>query len=419
MDSKLLTGSTYSIMQKIQNETKGKTTTFDHPFIQSFLCCIGEMMAFIVLAVKNRVEKKKNVQKDTVLLHNGKDQIQSFDESATMQTEQQVEIKKYLFAIPAWLDMTESVLKNIATTMIAASIVQMLRGSVFIYCALLGLFFLKKPLYRHHFFAMMPILGGLVLVGIAFYLKSDQSKTYSFSDMLLGFILLQIGQIFGAFAFVAEEKFLGEYEDLDPLVVVGWEGVWGFLLWLILLPIFQNIPCDNKLICTNGVIEDTVGAIDDYAANPTLIILSIALILDVSLLNIAGVNVTKYGSSAQRTTCDLLRNMFVWVFFLFVPIYNAQTDSYQYIEMFSMFQFFGFIVLTFGVLVYNEIVVLPCWSLNQYTRIAIGEREKMKESQRTISVISDDDSRGQSDDSGFYNKQRAFGNSTKDKDVLY
>lgn len=79
---------------------------------------------------------------------------------------------------------------------------------------------------------------------------------------------------------------------------MGWEGVWGFLTWLVLLPIFQNIKCDNKLICTNGVIEDTLGAIDDYAANPMLIILSVALIIDVSILNIAGVNVTKYGSSA-------------------------------------------------------------------------------------------------------------------------
>jgi hypothetical protein len=32
-------------------------------------------------------------------------------------------IAKKLFAIPAWLDLVESVLKNIAVTMIAASIV--------------------------------------------------------------------------------------------------------------------------------------------------------------------------------------------------------------------------------------------------------------------------------------------------------
>lgn len=163
------------------------------------------------------------------------------------------------------------------------------------------------------------------------------------------------------------------------------------------------------------MIEDTLGAIDDYAANPTLIVLSIALILDVGILNIAGVNVTKYGSSAQRTTCDLLRNMFVWVFFLLVPIYNSEYNQYLYIEFFSLFQFFGFLVLALGVLVYNEIVVIPWWSLNLYTRIAIGEREKMQESSRTISVVSDDNSR--SDDSGFYKGNLEFGN--KDNRVYY
>lgn len=175
----VLSGSTYSIMQKIQNQTKGKEVAFDHPFIQSFLTTMGEMMAFIVLAVKNMLERRKKANKDegSPLLKagRGKDHLQSIDESGTVHTEKPVEIKKYLFAIPAWLDMTESVLKNIATTMIAASIVQMLRGSVFIYCALMGLFFLKKPLYRHHYFAMMPIMIGLLLVGIAFYLKSDSN----------------------------------------------------------------------------------------------------------------------------------------------------------------------------------------------------------------------------------------------------
>jgi riboflavin transporter FmnP len=260
----------------------------------------------------------------------------------------------------------------------------MLRGSVFIYCALLGLYFLKKPLYRHHYFSMAPIFIGLVLVGIAFYLKSNNSNTNTFADMILGFVLLQVGQIFGAFAFVAEEMYLGDYEDLDPLIIVGWEGVWGASLWCVLLPIFQNIPCDNNLVCTNGVVEDTLGAIEDYKANPQLILLSVLLVLDVSLLNIAGVNVTKYGSSAQRTTCDLLRNFFVWIFFMVVPTYSVAKDKYEPIEKFSPFQLAGFLILTFGVLLYNEILVLPFWGLNQNTRIAIGEREKVEEEKRRI-----------------------------------
>ena len=78
--------------------------------------------------------------------------------------------------------MTESVLKNIATTMIAASIVQMLRSSVFFYCALLALFFLHKKLYRHHWISMFTIIVGVVVVGVAYFLYKKDNKEYSVTD---------------------------------------------------------------------------------------------------------------------------------------------------------------------------------------------------------------------------------------------
>jgi hypothetical protein len=37
--------------------------------------------------------------------------------------------------------------------------------------------------------------------------------------------------------FIVEEKLLGDYV-LDPLKVVGLEGMWGIVYYLILLPIF-------------------------------------------------------------------------------------------------------------------------------------------------------------------------------------
>ena len=47
-----------------------------------------------------------------------------------------------------------------------------------------------------------------------------------------------VAQLFGATGYVIEEKFLGEFEDYDPYLMAGVEGVWGFLIWMILLPIF-------------------------------------------------------------------------------------------------------------------------------------------------------------------------------------
>jgi hypothetical protein len=74
--------------------------------------------------------------------------------------------------------------------------------------------------------------------------------------------LLQIGEFFGAIGFIAEEKFLGDCEELDPMLMVGFEGLAGFILWLVLLPIFNVIKCSNKAICDekNGVIESSIAA---------------------------------------------------------------------------------------------------------------------------------------------------------------
>lgn len=51
-------------------------------------------------------------------------------------------IRKRFFVLPAWLDMTEKVLRNIALTFMAASIVQMFRSGIFVYCALFAVWFL-------------------------------------------------------------------------------------------------------------------------------------------------------------------------------------------------------------------------------------------------------------------------------------
>jgi amino acid permease len=69
----------------------------------------------------------------------------------------------------------------------------MLRASIFVYCALLAVFFLKKKLYRHHYSSMVVIISGVILVGLAFYYKPDADKQkdeYSATDTLIGLIIL-------------------------------------------------------------------------------------------------------------------------------------------------------------------------------------------------------------------------------------
>ena len=109
----------------------------------------------------------------------------------------------------------------------------MMRSSVVIFSAFLALIILKKKLYRHHYVSMALIVLGIFLGGLSQVLDSTGVKL-----SIAGVIIVFVAQLLGATGYVIEEKFLGDFDDLDPYLMAGIEGIWGFLLWMILLPIF-------------------------------------------------------------------------------------------------------------------------------------------------------------------------------------
>jgi drug/metabolite transporter (DMT)-like permease len=123
---------------------------------------------------------------------------------------------------------------NIALTMVVASVYQMLRGLIIVITAVMSVCFLKRKLYRHHWSSMTVIFVGVFLVGLA---KFIDPKSTSGESKILGIMMIIIAQVFAASLLIVEEKLLGDYY-LDPMKVVGLEGMWGLCFWAILLPIF-------------------------------------------------------------------------------------------------------------------------------------------------------------------------------------
>ena len=192
----------------------------------------------------------------------------------------------------------------------------MLRGMVIIITALMSIAFLKRKLYVHHWSSMAVIFTGVFMVGLAslIWKKTDTENTNP-----IGFVLLVAAQFCVGGLFIVEEKLLGSYY-LDPLKVVGLEGLWGIIMWCVLLPIFQYIKCTGEL-CPYDRLEDTMRAFRDFNANKTLILLSCFICISIACFNAFGVSVTKNASAAQRSTIDSSRTVLIWIFFLVVPIY--------------------------------------------------------------------------------------------------
>ena len=231
---------------------------------------------------------------------------------AAMANEKQLNINPppYILAIPAMFDFTASSLMFVALTMTPASVYQMMRGFVTVITALLSIFLLKKKQYRHHWLGLACIVAALFEVGFVsiFYAEEDDGLVGS---VALGIALLLIAQFFVGGLFIVEEYFLGDYY-LDPLKVVGTEGMWGVLYWLIALPIMQSIKCDFSL-CNFDYFENSSYAFQQMADEPLLIIYTVGIMVSIAFFNVCGVTVTKLASASQRSTIDCSRTVLIWI----------------------------------------------------------------------------------------------------------
>lgn len=281
------------------------------------------------------------------------------------------------FAIPMLCDAVGSTLLLFAYLYIPVSIAQMIQGSIVMITAIFSIIFLKRVLFRHHWSGLLLVVIGIALVGVAVMIAKNDSSD---DKPLVGLILMFCSILAQGSQFVVEEKFLGDYY-VSPMKVIGWEGIWGLTLFTILLPILQFIPCDLEFCSHSGVVEDSWFAIRQVFHNPLALLLLFLSVLFISGYNGFGITITKHMSATSRTTLKQTKIVLVWIFFLIYPGLGH--------ESFKPLQLVGFVVLIGGIILYNEIVVLPWFGFDKNTVKAIELKRSRVES--LISKYNDEE----------------------------
>lgn len=156
--------------------------------------------------------------------------------------------KIFLLAAPSCCDIAGTTLMNVGLLFVAASIYQMTRGTLVLFVGLFSVIFLRRKLYLYQWSALFVVVLGVALVGLAGALFSGDSGhdlkqddgisssaiagTPEAVKAVIGVLLIAGGQIFTASQFVLEEWILENYA-MDPIEVVGWEGIFGFSVTFI------------------------------------------------------------------------------------------------------------------------------------------------------------------------------------------
>jgi drug/metabolite transporter (DMT)-like permease len=297
----LLSGTVNKVLSKMQNSTKGNNQKFYHPFFQTFLLFFGESlllpMYFLYEFRKRRTNKKDD-----------------FDTG--MQIASMVGLKSdvnvLIFLVPTLIDIVSSTAGFIALNFIEASVFLMFNGLGFLFIIIFSVLFLKFRPAKRQYIGIPLIIGGLTLVGYASL--TDKKGREDSDNKWIGFVFVMITQLFGALFYVSEEILFKKYY-LNPLKVAGWEGVWGTIIYAIILTVLQFINCSGKL-CPQGRLDNTKETFSQLGDNYWLIIFTVAMILTHAMYNGFGISITKYASSAQRSTMNSCKTAIVWVFFL-------------------------------------------------------------------------------------------------------
>jgi len=378
----ILTGSINTIANKLQNISVSLGENYNHSYFITFLMFLGESLCLIIYSFEKKINNNENTinnnlpqnqdnrnntnngDSDTIIRNNISNEV-------IIDRNQKPEATPYMLMLPALCDFFGSTIMTIGLTMLAGSTYQMMRGSSIFFTAIFSRIFLKNKLYLHHYIALSIVISGLTLVGAANVIikpifPSSCSKGAEESSSIAGYVLVILAQIFVAFQFIIEEKFMKNY-TCHPLKAVGWEGVWGSSLFFVVLIIFQNIKCPNPTnsqgswttaLCTKNDrneyrLEDTIFALRQLGDNGMLFFYSILFTLSIALFNFVGITVTKIASSAARAVIDSVRTIVIWAFFMMPIIEKCHRENFNWIQL------IGFVFLIFGTLIYNEILVIP------------------------------------------------------------
>jgi hypothetical protein len=115
---------------------------------------------------------------------------------------------------------------------------------------------------------------------------------------------------------------MSDFDDVDPLVVITWEAIWGTCIMTTVLIFLQGIPINGQ------IIENTMSAISELETSKAQIIYTLLMMPLICWINTAGIAVTAYGSAAACCTMLQMRNLFIWLYFMIIPVNGIKLEIF-------------------------------------------------------------------------------------------
>ncbi|PNP48800.1 hypothetical protein TGAMA5MH_00254 [Trichoderma gamsii] len=383
----LLTGVCNTLVTKYQDkqcvrncddENPGHRMYFNQPVIQTAQMFVGEMGCWLVVALTAAYRRFASKRSPAANGYQaiGSSQPNGADDEAPEDDQPSV-LRGYrilLLALPAICDICGTTLMNIGLLLVAASIYQMTRGALVLFVGLFSVVFLRRTLHLFQWISLVGVVLGVAVVGLAGAIWPDVKANIisrglsvitgspdglsDVSKAVIGVTLIAGAQIFTATQFVLEEYLL-ERSPIDPLRVVGWEGIFGFVVTVVVMLVL-HLAIGRTEAGRYGYFDAAEGLRQMYN-DKALLISSVIIMISIGGFNFFGLSVTRTVSATSRSTIDTCRTLFIWVVSL-----GLRWESFKWLQI------VGFALLVYSTFLFNGIVQPPL----EFLRVD-GETEEL------------------------------------------
>ncbi|KAF3076413.1 hypothetical protein CFAM422_000938 [Trichoderma lentiforme] len=366
----LLTGVCNTLVTKYQDkqcvrncedENPARHIFFNQPVLQTAQMFVGEMGCWLVVgaaaAYRRLASKRSPAERGYQAINSNRT---DGDDDDTLEDDQPSVLRGYrilLLALPAICDICGTTLMNIGLLLVAASIYQMTRGALVLFVGLFSVVFLRRTLRLFQWISLVGVVLGVAVVGLAgaiwpdvkaHVVSSITDSPEGLSDVakaVIGVLLIAGAQIFTATQFVLEEWML-ENSPIDPIKVVGWEGLFGFVTTVAVM-IVLHLAIGRTEAGRYGYFDAAEG-LRQMWDEKALLVSSVIIMISIGGFNFFGLSVTRTVSATSRSTIDTCRTLFIWVVSLGLGW-----------ESFKWLQIAGFALLVYSTFLFNGLVQPP------------------------------------------------------------
>ncbi|TMW60158.1 hypothetical protein Poli38472_000200 [Pythium oligandrum] len=400
----IISGTFSTVITKIQYSVRaegtelcvdptGQSTTncpFDKPWFGVLLAKLAMALCLVYLYVRKAVEHKSYLETPLLRLRKSGQQYVNTPtrqklrnassrnggaqettsllsgNSSTMDEENPPLSLKTIFAIafPSLLDLFQTVLGTAGLLWVSSSVYQMARGSVIIFSAVLSVKYMNKRLYAYHYMSILIVGVSVVLVGWAGTSSSASDTDDSTANAILGLSFIIGAQLLMAVQIVVEEHMMVSL-NVSPLLLVGWEGLWGLIFFVVLAPVLTLTPGGTSAI-SKMWHEDFEDSFVKLWNSPIQLLLSVLSVIVVAVLNVTANYVTKHLAAVMRSIIETLRTLGVWIVdLLIVYAFNwrgANSPGEEWTKA-SWLELLGFVLMVYGTLAYKKLIQIPVEAL--------------------------------------------------------